>query len=143
MGYAKRCQLNRVAVVAACAIGFSGSIVGSSFSQDIISGSAQQGASLADRFCSNCHLVDDKARNPVPVGIPTFLGIANKPGQTGTHIIGVLMAPHSPMPNINLTREEIGDIIAYLQTFRADPALPPLLPAPQEKTPKPAYPAPT
>lgn len=59
------------------------------------------------------------------------------------HIVGVLMAPHPPMPNINLSRDEIGDIVAYLQTLRADQTLPHLLPAPKEGTPKPKFPAPT
>lgn len=58
------------------------------------------------------------------------------------HIVGVLMAPH-PLPNINLSREEIGDIVAYIQRFRADKTLPPLLPAPRDGMSKPAFPAPT
>jgi cytochrome c len=110
--------------------------------QDIVPGSAETGASLANRLCTSCHLTNETAGNAFPAGVPTMRGIANKPGQTGRHIAGVLMAPHSPMPNINLSREEIGHIIAYLQSLRTDKSLPPLLPGPTEGTPKPKLPAP-
>ena len=143
MWHAKRFQLGRTAIIATCAFMLPSLFAGSTFAQDIVAGSSDKGAKLADRLCSNCHVSDDTTRNPVPAGVPTFRGIANKPGQTGMHIVGVLMAPHPPMPNINLSREEIGDIVAYIQTFRTDQTLPPLLPAPKEGTPKPKFPAPT
>ena len=143
MGNAKQIEFSRVAVISLCAIALFFLSASSARSQDIVSGSPDKGALLADRFCSNCHLTDDGSRNAVPAGIPTFRGIANKPGQTGMHIVNVLIAPHPPMPNMNLSREEIGDIIAYLQGLRADQTLPPLLPSPSERTPKPKLPAPT
>ena len=118
-------------------------LVGPSHSQDIVSGSPGKGAQLIDRLCSNCHVSDNQSRSAVPAGIPTLRGIANKPGQTGMHIVGVLMAPHAPMPNIGLSRDEIGDVVAYLQTLRTDRTLPPFLPVPQEQSPKPKYPEPT
>lgn len=139
----KQLQLNHTTAIAAYSIVLSCLFATAAHSQDIVSGSPENGASLADRLCSSCHLSDNKAPSPVPAGIPTFRGIANKPGQTGMHVVGVLLAPHAPMPNINLSRDEIGDIIAYLQTLRADQTLPPLLPRPQEQTPKPKYPEPT
>ncbi len=143
MWHAKRFQFGRAAIIAKCAFVLSCLIAGSTFAQDIVAGASDKGATLADRLCTNCHLSDDTTRSAVPAGIPTFRGIANKPGQTGMHIVGVLMAPHPPMPNINLSRDEIGDIVAYLQTLRADQTLPHLLPAPKEGTPKPKFPAPT
>lgn len=143
MGNAKQIEFSRVAATALYALALFCLLTGSAHGQEIVSGSPDKGALFADRFCSNCHLMDDGSGNAVPAGIPTFRGIANKPGQTGMHIVGVLMAPHPPMPNINLSREEIGDIIAYLQGLRADQTLPPLLPTPSQRTPKPKFPAPT
>ena len=143
MRHATRFRFDRTAIIATCVFVLSCLLAGSTFAQDIVAGASDKGATLAARLCSNCHLSDDTTRSAVPAGVPTFRGIANKPGQTGMHIVGVLMAPHPPMPNINLSREEIGDIVAYLQTFRNDQTLPPLLPAPKEGTSKPKFPAPT
>jgi cytochrome c len=78
----------------------------------------------------------------MPAGIPSFRGIANKTGQTGKHIEDVLIKPHQPMPDMQLSRDEIQNIISYLETLRTDKSAPPLLP-PEEQDTKPLYPEPT
>jgi hypothetical protein len=103
--------------------------------------SPEKGYELAQRFCQGCHLVENKAGASVPAGVPTFRGIANRPGQTGERIRNVLIKPHAPMPDIRLTGEEILHLIAYLETLRTDKAIPPLLPPPG--SPKPKYPQPS
>ncbi len=143
MNGAKQSSLHHILAMPACLVCVTLTLASSAHSQDIAAGSSAKGALLTDRLCSNCHISDDQSRLAVPVGIPTLRGIANKPGQTGMHIVGVLMAPHAPMPNISLTRDEIGDVIAYLQSLRDDQTSPPLLPRPQEQAPKPKYPEPT
>lgn len=90
--------------------------------------SARQGRELAIRLCRNCHVVDNAAGQAVPAGTLTFRGMATKPGQTGEQITAVLIQPHAPMPDIQLTRAEIDNIIAYLDALRAEESLPPLLP---------------
>ena len=89
--------------------------------------SPDKGYALAQRFCKGCHLVDAGADATLPAGIPTFRGIANRPGQTGQRIINVLIKPHVPMPDIHLSSEEMLNIIAYLETLRIDQSIPPLL----------------
>ena len=103
--------------------------------------SPEKGYELAQRFCQGCHLTEDKAGATIPVGVPTFRGIANRTGQTGQRIMNVLIQPHAPMPDIRLTGEEILDIIAYLETQRTDTSIPPLLPP--TGSPKPKYPQPS
>jgi len=103
--------------------------------------SAAEGYQLAQRLCQSCHLVDDKADIAVPAGIPTFRGIANRPGQTAERIRGVLMKPHAPMPDARLTGQEIESILSYLETLRTDRSAPPLVPPPG--APKPKYPQPS
>jgi mono/diheme cytochrome c family protein len=98
--------------------------------------SPDNGHALAQRFCTNCHLVEDNSSATVPAGVPTFRGIANKPGQTGQNIMNVLIHPHPPMPDIHLSRAEIVDIISYLESLRTNADVPPLL------TPFPAAPKP-
>lgn len=80
MGNAKQYGLGRFATAAAYSISMIVLYASSSLSQDIVSGVAEKGASLADRFCSNCHLLGDGAGGSVPPGIPRFRGIANNSG---------------------------------------------------------------
>jgi hypothetical protein len=97
---------------------------------------------LAQTLCTNCHLIEGVARDTVTVGIPSFSGIANKPGQTGAHIEQILIAPHAPMPDMKLSYPEIQNLIAYIDSLRIDRSLPPLQPStnPPEK---PKYPTPS
>ncbi len=107
---------------------------------DKLSGpSPENGYALAKRFCNGCHLIDNSTTTTVPAGVPTFPGIANKPGQTGQHIMNVLIQPHPPMPDIHLSTSEIADVVAYLETLRSDKSAPPLH-APVEQHTKPEYP---
>lgn len=102
--------------------------------------SAERGHALAERLCRNCHLVDDKPGAAVPAGTPTFRGIANRTDQTSRRIMDVLIAPHAPMPDMQMSRDEMLDIIAYLDSLRSDKSGPPLL-APADKETKPKYPS--
>lgn len=77
------------------------------------------------RLCSNCHLVEGSGK-AAPAGIGTFRGIANRVGQSADRISNVLMLPHMPMPDAQLTVEEIQSILAYLETMRTSPDVPPL-----------------
>ncbi len=100
----------------------------------------EKGRLLAQSQCNGCHLVDDASPTPVPVGVPTFRAIANRPGQTGQRIKDVLIQPHTPMPIIQLSNDEITSIMAYLESLRTNDAVPPLI------TPggtKPKYPTPS
>lgn len=63
----------------------------------------------------------------MPAGVGTFQGIANSPGQSAERISNVLILPHVPMPDNQLTRDEIQDILAYLETLRTNPEVPPLM----------------
>lgn len=103
--------------------------------------SSENGHALAEKLCSGCHVTGATASGVVPAGPPTFPTIANKPGQSGQHIMNVLIQPHVPMPDVHLTRQEILDITAYLETLRTNKDVPPLLPPPGG--PKPQYPEPS
>ena len=104
--------------------------------------SAERGHELAGRLCSNCHLVEGQKDAVVPAGIPTMRGIANQPGQTGQRIMDTLIQPHTPMPELRLTIDEIRDVITYLETLRTDKSGPPLK-APLNPAIKPKRPQPS
>lgn len=103
---------------------------------------AQRGADLAQHLCASCHLMPGSQHTSVTAGIPTFTAIANKPGQTGRHIELVLMKPHSPMPDVQLTIREIENILHLLQTLRSDQSAPPLI-SPLDADPKSTPPKPS
>lgn len=92
----------------------------------VVEPSAERGRGLAIRLCRNCHLVDNTESHGIPAGTPTFRGIATAPGQSKERVAGFLIQPHAPMPDIQLSRAEIDDIIAYLDMLRAEESLPPL-----------------
>jgi cytochrome c len=80
---------------------------------------AKTGHKIADKLCVGCHIVGAQAAGAaVPADVPSFEDVANKPGQTAEAIAGRIVIPHPPMPTINLTREEIGDVAAYIMTLR-------------------------
>lgn len=106
--------------------------------------SADRGRDLTLRLCSNCHVgpksQTSASSGSVPAGVPTLRAIANKPGQTARHIEMTLINPHPPMPDTQLTRREIKDVIEYLDTLRSDQTGPPFQEPPADI---PAYPKPS
>lgn len=98
--------------------------------------SAENGLQLAQKFCTACHIISAEGSETAPVEPPSFSSIANKPGQTAERIIGALVAPHPPMPDMHLTNDEMQGIIAYLGTLRMLEGIPPLLPPAGGRKPK-------
>ncbi len=103
--------------------------------------SADGGRDLADKLCTGCHLIAGDGATTAQVGPPPFKSIANKPGQTVDRIKNALMQPHPPMPDMQMTNDEMLDIITYLDTLRTDKSAPSLLPP--GVVAKPRYPAPS
>ena len=84
---------------------------------------ARTGQEVASKLCSGCHIVGAEAASAaMPADVPTFMEIANTPGQTAEAIAGRIVIPHPPMPQIELTREEIGDVATYIMSLRKDEA---------------------
>ena len=102
---------------------------------------AEAGRAIAQKFCSSCHLTPDMPERSVTVGIPSLSTLANKPEQTSEAIALRLINPPHPMPDMQLTRDEIADVIAYLAKLRTSPRAPPwTMPSDGER---PKYPRPT
>ena len=76
---------------------------------------AGRGEALAVRLCANCHLVDNAKADTVVAGIPTLRAAASLEGMTRQRVTTALINPHAPMPDMQITMHEIGDIIAYLE----------------------------
>jgi cytochrome c len=102
--------------------------------------SAEKGIALARRVCTGCHLVEDAQTGAVPIGVPPFRSIANRRGQSAERIIDALIRPHVPMPDLQLTNEEILNIVTYLDQLRSDPSIKPFIAPGASGTPKPVFP---
>jgi cytochrome c len=89
---------------------------GPSFGQNI-SGSAERGAEIAERWCSACHLVSERQEQATP-DAPTFMSIAERSPEAIDALAGFLMDPHPPMPDLSLTRVEIRDLLAYIESLQ-------------------------
>jgi mono/diheme cytochrome c family protein len=81
-------------------------------------GDVAAGAALARQWCSGCHVVDEARRGTDSA--PPLTTIAKRHAADESWLRGWLAQPHPPMPNFNLDRREIDDIIAYLGSLRAD-----------------------
>lgn len=77
---------------------------------------AENGHKTARAWCSKCHLVE--AGQAASDAAPTFLQIASNPELTPDRIRGWLADPHPRMPNLNLSRQEIEGLVAYLESLR-------------------------
>ncbi len=75
----------------------------------------EAGRRMAEVWCSGCHIIDGDGTSDVA---PGFKQVANDPTKTPGRLRAWLANPHPPMPNFNLSRTEIDDIIAYLESLR-------------------------
>jgi mono/diheme cytochrome c family protein len=73
---------------------------------------AARGEIIARRWCAACHVVapDQASANS---DAPTFAEIAHKK-QAPKKLKAFLTNPHPKMPDMNLSRSEIADIVAYI-----------------------------
>jgi mono/diheme cytochrome c family protein len=78
-----------------------------------------QGKALAEKLCTNCHLVGSAAQQqPANADVPSFPEIANLEGQSAGAIAARIMLPKHPMPTIPLTKAELADLAAYILSLR-------------------------
>lgn len=77
-------------------------------------GDPAKGRQVADRWCSSCHVV---ASHGGTDAVPTLESIAQDRRQEPGWVRQWLSAPHPPMPDPNLTRAEIEDVVAYLESL--------------------------
>ena len=78
---------------------------------------AADGERLARQWCVNCHVIDRTgSATTLPQGPPSFPIIAGHldPGQ----IRAFLTNPHGAMPNLALTRAEIDNLTAYIESLK-------------------------
>jgi Cytochrome c, mono- and diheme variants len=81
---------------------------------------ALAGKRIADRWCTSCHVVESGSKGSPARGtdaVPTLASIAHDPQRGPDWPRQWLTSPHPPMPDLNLSRAEIEDVVAYLQSL--------------------------
>ena len=78
---------------------------------------ANHGAELAKRWCATCHVVAGDQKQ-ASADVPPFAAIARKSDFTPEKVAFFLLDPHPKMPNFLLSRNEAGDIAAYIGSLR-------------------------
>lgn len=79
-------------------------------------GDAIRGAALADSWCKSCHIVDKKGNGTAIDPAPPFPQIAKDPKKTTAYLKNWLGTSHPQMPNFNLGRREVEDLIAHIRS---------------------------
>lgn len=83
----------------------------------LAAGDARTGQELAERWCASCHLVKPEQTQGA-ADAPSFMSIAERSGQDLEWLKTFLVEPHPPMPEMSLTREEIQNLIAYIDALQ-------------------------
>ena len=74
---------------------------------------------IARRWCARCHAVaGEKSASDMA---PPFQVIARTRASDPDRLRGFLSRPHWPMPPLQLSRQEIENIVAYLQSLGSAP----------------------
>lgn len=80
-------------------------------------GDASNGKMLAERWCSSCHLVSPD-QTSTTTEAPPFATIAERPAEEIEKLDLLLQEPHPPMPQLNLTRSERANLLAYIASLK-------------------------
>jgi mono/diheme cytochrome c family protein len=79
-------------------------------------GDAVFGQEIATTWCSACHHMDDAVT--AADGARPFAAMARDPKVTPDRLRGFLVKPHGQMPELNLTRQEIENLVAYIESLK-------------------------
>jgi mono/diheme cytochrome c family protein len=75
-------------------------------------GDAERGRTVVEMWCINCHKPGEILSDQIP-SLPELARIRSK---TESAVRGFLMQPHKPMPPLEISNQQIEDIVAYLAT---------------------------
>ena len=81
-------------------------------------GDPDAGRRLSEAWCANCHRIGPAGPGPASDAAPAFATIAAMPSATRMSLAAFLQTPHPRMPNYQLSRDEMDDVIAYLLAQR-------------------------
>ena len=95
---------------------------------------ADKGKIIAQRWCASCHVVSPE-QSKASVDVPTFMDISKR--RTDAKALTNFIAdPHPVMPQMALTRDDVADVVRYIQTFNPN-AIPLTVPEKDKKPDEP------
>lgn len=83
-------------------------------------GGRAAGAAVASQWCANCHVVDRSAARGASDAAPPFADIARMPSTTEMSLRAFLRTSHINMPDYQLSRRELQDVVAYILSLRGE-----------------------
>lgn len=81
-------------------------------------GDAAAGHTFALKSCSDCHVVDARLQDLASDAVPSFTAIAANKDSTPSQLRTFLQKPHGQMPDLQLSRVQIDNVIAYIVSLR-------------------------
>lgn len=82
-------------------------------------GNPEKGLRYASAMCTGCHAVRaGESQSPIKEA-PAFALVANTPGITATALVVWLQSSHPTMPNLILQRDDMYDVVAYIESLRS------------------------
>lgn len=78
----------------------------------------QRGQNLAIRLCASCHLNEGQGDKQGASGIPGFVAVANRSGQTIEKVVQWLKSVPPMMPNHHLSQDEIEALAEFIMSLR-------------------------
>jgi mono/diheme cytochrome c family protein len=93
-------------------------------------GDTANGRAVARTWCAHCHNVERGETRQRADGLASFTALANDPRQTPERLRAFLARPHGRMPDLNLSRQDRDDLIAYFLSLREGRATPSTEPRP-------------
>jgi mono/diheme cytochrome c family protein len=81
-------------------------------------GDPNRGYRFAERVCAQCHAIERNELGSPLDDAPTFSAIAQSSGMTGLALSVFLRTPHSTMPNLVLSMDQITDVAAYIESLK-------------------------
>jgi len=78
---------------------------------------AANGQAIAERWCQDCHIVAE-GQNAATDNAPSFPKLAADPARSEEYLRAFLLAPRHPMPPLELSAEQIEDVLAYFGALR-------------------------
>ncbi len=79
---------------------------------------AYHGKAIAERWCTDCHVVEREQKSPATDQAPPFASIARTPEFGANKLAILLLAPHPNMPKLALSRSEVADLAEYILTLK-------------------------
>ncbi len=81
-------------------------------------GDASAGLLLARKICAECHYVEQTWADLYVYEAPSFVDIAQYSDHSEMSLQVFFRVPHSQMPSIKLTNDQIDDVVSYILGLR-------------------------